>query len=537
MLAWNLLADLLTLLAVALVLGALCERLRQSAIIGYLLAGGLLGPHAFGVVGSGDMVVLLAELGVALLLFSIGLEVSWTRLRACGRAALLGGAMQVVLAAGIGATIAWTLGLEGRQAVLVGAALALSSTASVLRLLQARAELDTQHGRHALGVLLVQDVAVVPLVLIVSSMQSEGSFGEFALSLAKEFGLTALMVGGFFILFTVVIPRMLDLTTTLRNRELPVLLALVTGLGSALLAHQLGVSPAIGAFVAGLLLAGSPYSILIRADVSAVRTVFMTLFFSSIGMLADPAWAMAHTLPILGAVVLLILTKIGVLWGILRLFAVPSQHALATGVALAQAGEFALVLLGVGSDLVSHDLFMLLTSATIVTLLLTPSLVFLAGRVAGARVSVGDAAEAGTAGGNHAVVVGFGPAGQGLVESLVSAGLRVKVIDLNPKLVDAARSKGIEASVGDATHPDVLEHASVASCCLVGVTLPDDRVAVSISRQVKSLASSVPVVARGRYHMHLDRLRDTGAEVVDEEWTVGEELGRRALDLLELASP
>ena len=144
--------------------------------------------------------------------------------------------MQVVLTAGIGATIAWFLGLEGRQAVLVGTALALSSTASVLRLLQARAELDTQHGRHALGVLLVQDIAVVPLVLIVSSMQSEGSFGELALSLAKGFGLTALMIGGFFILFTVVIPRMLDLTTTLRNRELPVLLALVTGFGSALLA-------------------------------------------------------------------------------------------------------------------------------------------------------------------------------------------------------------------------------------------------------------------------------------------------------------
>lgn len=530
--AWNILSDLLMLLTVALVLGGVCERLRQSAIIGYLFAGVLLGPNALGVFGSGSEVELLAELGVALLLFSIGLEVSWARLRACGRASLVGGAVQVIVTTIVGAGIATAFGLDGRAAVVVGAALALSSTASVLRLLQSRSELDSGHGRITLGILLVQDVAVVPLVLIVSTIRSEGTLGDVALGLARGFGVTVLMLAAFFVLFAKVIPRVLDLTSTIRNRELPVLLAIVTGIGSALLAHELGISPSIGAFVAGVLLAGSPYSVFVRADVSALRTVFMTLFFSSVGMLADPAWALGNSLPMLGTLVLVIAVKAGLLFGILRTFGVTSPRALATGLALGQSGEFALVLVGAGRDMISDDVFQLLTSATILTLLLTPTLVHAASRAAAGQRRSDPQAAGGAVREGHVVVIGFGPAGQAVAETLGENGLTVEVVDLNHKLLEEARARGLPTTLGDATHPDVLEHACVATARLVAVTLPDDRVAAPIVRQVRGFASGVPVIARGRYHMHLDRLTTAGASVVDEEWTVGEELGRRALELV-----
>jgi CPA2 family monovalent cation:H+ antiporter-2 len=262
---WAILFDLLILLGAALLLGALCERLRQNAIVGYLLAGMLLGPNAFKVISGGVEVRALAELGVALLLFTIGLEFSWRRLRRMGAVVLGGGALQVIVTAAAVTGGAMLFGASPRTAVAIGSIVALSSTACVVRVLVARAELDSISGRHALGILLVQDLAVVPLVILVTVLGRGDTSWQMAAALLRTVGLALLLVAAFFVLFNYVVPRLFGTLTMQRNRELPVLLAVVVGLGSAWAAHRIGSSPAVGAFVAGLLLAETPFARQIRA--------------------------------------------------------------------------------------------------------------------------------------------------------------------------------------------------------------------------------------------------------------------------------
>ena len=298
---WSILADVLILLAGAAVAGALCERLRQSALVGYLAAGMLLGPNALDWISGGDQMELLAELGVALLLFSIGLEFSWRRLRTMGRGVLYAGVLQVGLTLAIAAVGAVVLGLAIKAAVLIGAIVALSSTAVVLRVLASRAELDSVHGRSTLGILLIQDASVVPLVLMAELLAGGGSAVGVLVQGARTIGGAILLVGLFYVLFNLAVPRLLGARAVSRNRELPILIATVTALGSTWAAHEVGVSPALGAFVAGMLLGGSSFAAQVRADSASLRTIMVTLFFSAVGMFAAPRWILEH----LGAVVAL----------------------------------------------------------------------------------------------------------------------------------------------------------------------------------------------------------------------------------------
>ena len=303
---WSVLFDVLILLLTALVLGVVCERLRQSPILGYLAAGTLLGPNALQYISSASEVSALAELGVALLLFTIGLEFSWHRLRRLGAAALGGGTAQVIVTMGLGTATALFFGMSWRTALAIGAIVALSSTTVVLRLLVSRAEIESIHGRHALGILLIQDVAVVPLVLLMTVLGGQGSLQQVGLDVFKTLLWAGVLVFVLYLLFNRVVPRVLHLASLQRNRDLPILLAIVTGLGSAWGSHELGLSPALGAFVAGMLLAESPFATQIRADVASIRTLLVTLFFSSIGMLGDPVWFIGHLPAVLALVVVIV---------------------------------------------------------------------------------------------------------------------------------------------------------------------------------------------------------------------------------------
>lgn len=272
--------------------------MRQSAILGYLAAGMLLGPYGLHWVETREEVSLLAELGVALLLFSIGLEFSWSRLRRTGAAGLGGGSLQVVVTVLLGAGLLALFGMEPRRAIAMGAVLALSSTAYVLRVLASRAEIDSLHGRTAVGVLLAQDVAVVPLVMLVSVLGGGGSGGEILMELGRLLGFALLLVLAIWVVFTHLVPRLLGAEVLRRNRELPLLLAVASGLGSALGAHTLGLSPALGALLTGMMLAETPFAPQVRADVSALRTLLLALFFGSIGMLRDLGWIAGHPLQV-----------------------------------------------------------------------------------------------------------------------------------------------------------------------------------------------------------------------------------------------
>ncbi len=531
---WTALLDVLVLLLVALALGGICERLRQSAILGYLLAGTLLGPHALNLTSNREAVTSIAELGVALLLFTIGLEFSWRRLRQIGAIAFGGGTAQVTLTCVLAGAVCLLLGFGGSSAFAIGATIALSSTACVIRLLVARSEIDSLHGRNAIGILLLQDIAVVPLVILVTALGGDGERGPAAIAreLGRAAALAGLLVAVLYLLLNYLVPRLLGTRTAARNRDIPILLAICAALGAAWASHKVGLSPTLGAFIAGLLLAESPFATQIRADVAALRTLFVTLFFSSIGMLSNPAWALENAGTVLAAIAAIVVGKTVVTAGVARLFQAPVGAAVATGVCLAQVGEFSIVLARIAhtGGVIDTPTFDLLVAATIGTLFLSPYLVGLApalGRWAqGARpLALGESVSDPEAGDrkDHVLIIGFGPAGRRIAEVLLErTAERPVVVELNPRSADVARGYGLRTYIGDATHPELLEHLHVARCAVVAVTLPDPAAARQVIAQVRSLAPQTPIVARARYHVYLWELTLAGAEVViDEEEQVG----------------
>lgn len=532
---WSALLDILILLTTAAVLGGLCARVRQSPILGYLLAGTLLGPNAFDLLSSHSAVTDIAELGVALLLFTIGLEFSWRRLKAVGRVGGLGGTLQVLGTGAVVTGICLTVGLSLRSALAVGAIVPLSSTAAVMRLLASRAEVDATHGRNALGVLLLQDIAVVPLVLFVTMLAGEGSALDVTWSLIRSLGLAVLLFAGFHVVLNRVVPVILATGLAGRNRDIPILLAIITAAGAAWVSHALGFSPVLGSFLAGILLGESRFATQIRADVVPLQTLFMTLFFSSIGMLGNPAWVMDNLLLVLVVAGAVVIGKAVVTTGAVFLTGSALGPAVATGLVLAQLGEFSLVLSGVAmeSGVLQGAQFELIVAALTITLFLTPYLAELAPRIAVLAARFGPATpaqgpEAGAeapdgAFSNHLIIVGFGPAGQRIAElTMGDPELPIIVIEMNQNTAGHAEAYGLPVQLGDATREEVLEHAGVRAARAVAVTLPDPRLARQVVEQVRGLAPDALLVVRARYHVHRWQLNVAGAHiVVDEEDEVG----------------
>jgi CPA2 family monovalent cation:H+ antiporter-2 len=533
---WSALLDILILLGAAMLLGALCERFKQSALLGYLLAGTLLGPNALNVLPSYEAVSTIAELGITLLLFTIGLEFSWRRLRSVGTIAVGGGTLQILLTGAATALLCRLLGLDVPAALAIGTIVAMSSTAAVVRVLASRQEIDAVHGRNALGILLLQDIAVVPAALFVAALGLGGGVAQVGWGVVQALALATVLAGALFLVVSYGLPRLLGAEIVVANRDISILLAIVTATGAAWLSHALGFSPVLGAFVAGMVLAESPFAVQIRADIAPLHALFVTLFFSAIGMLADPAWAAQNWALLAGVVLLIVVGKTVVTAGVVRLFRFPTGLSVATGLVLAQLGEFSLILAILARDgqVIGTSLFDLLVATMIVTLFLTPYLAALAPRLAIAvgrimtrehRVMTAADAAAGTGEvlSGHLVIVGFGPAGQRVAETLMARGdLQIVVTDLSASTLDLARAYGLQTVVGDATRESVLAQLHIRTAAAVAITLPDPRTARQVVQMVRALAPDTRIVVRSRYHVHRWQLDVAGAHtVVDEEDEVG----------------
>ncbi len=375
---WTILLEIVLLLGLATLTGTILERFGQRAIIGYLLTGIVLGPSLFGVVQNIQVLRYLAELGVALLLFTIGLEFSWRRLREFGARALAEGTSQIVLTALFAGLLTYWLGYELFESAVLGAAVSLSSTAIVLRVLADRSELESLHGRSALGILLVQDLAVVPLILLVSILgrgeTTLPNVAEFLGSIAQgAVAAAALLLVGKYLL-----PRLLQIASVYRNRDLPVLIAMTFCLGSTWLSHELGLSPILGAFVSGMLLAETPFAEQIRIDISPLQAGFVTLFFTSVGTLAAISLSVLPQALLFAA--LIVAGKIAIVAAALRLTGRSLGTGLAAGLSLAQIGEFSFVLMELGfrAGLIRESTLQMLISSSVITLAVTPYLISLA---------------------------------------------------------------------------------------------------------------------------------------------------------------
>ena len=545
---WHELINILILLSAALVLGTIAEQLRQSAIIGYLLAGMLVGPNVLGWVGTLSDAQVITEMGAALLLFSIGLEFSFKRLVRLGAVTAATGFLQIALTWAAGTGLSLWFGLDMREAVVIGAAVSLSSTASVFRLLSDKTMMDSIHGRASTGVLLLQDAAVVPMVLLITAMSGSAKAG----GVFKELWRAGLMSAAAFIVLYVVInyvvPRALNMRTWTKNRELPILLALALAVGSAIGAHSAGISPAFGAFLAGMLLAESPFATQIRADVGSVRAVLVTLFFAAVGMYADPGWIGKNIGLVISASSVVIVLKAGILTVVMLALRFRAGVAVAAGLCLSQIGEFSFVLanIAIAAGTIDENIFRIVVSATIVTLLATPYLVGASPRVNILIHRIKDGKKHGETSSPRAygecaasrrpiIIVGSGPAGKKLIDCIVGKHADdIIVLDINPKNANAAREYGVEFQIGDACNIEVLEHAGIRCARIVVVTLPDPEAARRIIQLCKDIAPGVSVVSRVRYDIYEQDILNAGADsVVNEEKNVGISLSEEVIRIIE----
>lgn len=542
---WDSLTRVVVLLGFAGVFGVLLSRLGQNAIVGYLLAGVVLGPTGLGLFGAGQQLRQLSELGVALLLFSIGLEFSFSRLRQIGRVATFGGMAQISLTLLAVTGILRLAGMGLPEALVLGAAIAMSSTAVVIRVLVDNAELDSRHGRNAVGILLAQDIAVLPLMLAMDAM-AENLGGSQALA---RFGLKALgiaVAGGLlWLAMRYAAPAFFARALLSRNRELPVIVAACASLGAAAGAHAVGLSPAIGAFAAGVVLAESPFATQIRADLTPLTAVFVATFFAAIGTLVHlPVGIEIVYIALAAAGVLLLKTLIagGVVWFFQRSVRV----SLATGLALSQVGEFTFVLADNGNrrGLIGAADLEFLVAVSLLTLIATPYVMGIAPRLtallmrripATHRRSL-EPAQAEKRW-DRVIVIGYGPAGQQVVAALQREGTRFLVLEFNPNTVSACRPT-LPMELGDATQPEILQHIGVGQSRAVVITVPDPAASRVITEQVAHIAPTVPVIVRARYHQYAAMLEQAGAtSTVDEEQIVGSEMAARLLAHLTAAVP
>lgn len=536
---WYFLMELAMLLAGAFLLGALAQRLRQSPIIGYLLAGAIIGPLLFNTKAVNES----AELGVSLLLFSIGLEFSLKKLKQMGRMAFGAGTAQVLLT--MGGTAALCMVFTSLiQSLVLGAIVALSSTAVVMRMLVDRAEIDSVRGRSCLSILLLQDIAIVPLVLMVSLLAPTGAQTNAVLHILKIVAAAAGLAAACYLLLFVMVPRLLSSRGLFANRELTVLLAIATGLGASWAAHALGISPALGAFLAGMLLGESPFATQIRADIGAVRTIMVTLFFASVGMLAKPLWFVTHVHWVALAGVFVFGFKALVVFIVARLFGLQKRFALATGISLAQVGEFSFVLATAAKSgaIVGDDLFDLIVSVIILLMFAAPYMVsaafpltdrllaLIAGKSPVPVSSVeNDSATATPA----ALVVGFGPAGRQVVAHLIENDMEPMVIDVNPQSRQSGQAMGVHVHLGDAGNEEILIHADLHRVCMAVVTIPDPATVIQIVKLLRQLRPDMTIAARCRYNRHLEEMRAAGADVVvDEETLVGHRLAHEIIEFM-----
>jgi len=519
------LRDLVILFAVAVAVVVLLHRLRLPAIAGFLVAGAVAGPAALGLIPDRENVEQLAELGVIALLFGIGLELPLSKLRKLWKPVLIGGALQVALTMAAAIGISRLAGLEFRPAVLIGAVISVSSTAIVLRALQDRAQVESPHGRTTLSILVFQDLCVVPLMMLVPFLAGEGGGG-------KELGLAFARAGGVLVLVLlggrIVVQRILQAVARTRQQSLFVLTVLTICLGTAWLASQAGVSLALGAFLAGMVVADSEYRHQALSDLIPFREAFTSLFFLSVGMLLDPRALFADILPIGAMVGGVILGKFVVMMALCALLRMPLRVAIFVSVGLAQIGEFSFLLLdeAAGYDLLSPAVEARLLATAVISMLLTPFVIALApslaelfarSRTMRRLFSRPEPTESrGTAQdlGGHVVIAGYGLTGQELALALQRCGAPFVIVDLNPDNVARARAAGQKALFGDITSPVMLEKLGVARARELVIAVNDPNAAERALRAVRETAPDLRVLVRVPFIADVAGMRKAGADEV-----------------------
>jgi CPA2 family monovalent cation:H+ antiporter-2 len=518
-------------LAAALVVGYVTHRLGLSPIVGYLLAGTLVGPHTPGFVANADLAQQLAEIGVILLMFGVGLQFHVEELLAVRRVAVPGAIVQSVAATLLGAAVAHGFGWSWRAGLVFGAALSVASTVVLVRILADANDLHTPIGHIAVGWLVVEDlVTVAVLVLLPPLVGGEASGPQLGRALAIAAAKILALVAFTAVVGRRAIPRLLDRVAATRSRELFTLTVLVLALGIAVGAALLfGVSMALGAFLAGITVGRSEYSLRAAAEALPMRDAFAVLFFVSVGMLLDPAFVLREPWLVAASLAIVVVGKPLVAIVVVRLLGYPTGAALAVGASLAQIGEFSFMLIALGRDLgVLTDAAMnTVVVVAIASIVMNPVLYRAAARVerwAGRRPRARRLASVAAAAGgdahsahdraHRAVVVGYGPSGRTLTRLLTDNGIAPTVVELNMDTVRQLRDEGASVVYGDATQEATLEAADVANAGSLILSAGDMRGSEETIRIARQINPSIRVLARTPHLRDGAPLRKAGADEV-----------------------
>ena len=503
------LKDLVVVFASGLVVVALLGRLRVPSIAGYIIAGVLVGPGALGIVNDVHEVEILAEVGVVLLMFGIGLELSVDRVRRLLRAVLLGGALQVgVTVLGVIA-IGRLFDVPFEQSVFLGFVVAVSSTAIVLRGLSSRGEIDAPHGRLAVGILIFQDFSVVPMMLALPFLAGTGGARGAAL---QTLGVAVAILGGTLLVARFLAPIVLRAASRTRQRDVFVLSVAVICLGVAWLASRAGVSVALGAFLAGLVVSGSEFRHQALSDLIPLREVLASVFFVSVGMLLDTTEVMGRTGSILLLLLAILAGKFTVVFLASSLMRLPLRVSVLTAVALCQVGEFSFILLRGGRDvgLVSGELLETMLVAVILSMLVTPFLLRLGPRLAAGvgritpltrllQVKSLEDDHPDEQLTDHVIIAGYGLAGRELALALEHCRVPYLVVDLNVDNVRHATDDGVTAYFGDVTSRKVLDHLGIKRAKELVVAVNDPDAALRAVQQARGLSREVRILVRTSY--------------------------------------
>mgnify|MGYP003995994151 FL=1 len=532
----HLIEDLAVLLLVSLPINLLFHKIKLPSVMGYLIAGVLIGPYGLQLIDNVDVVKHLAEIGVILLLFVIGLEFSLTRFIK-NLASVLGvGGFQLILTAG---TIGWIFHLYGfaqNQSIAFGLIIALSSTAIVLKMITDRAEIDTLHGKLCIGTLLFQDLCVVPIMLLMPLLAQTGAISSADLVIAMLESLAAVV--SIFFLSKLIVPRMLTWIARIGNKEHLTLSVIFIILITGWVSHKMGLTLAMGALIAGMIISDSEYNHQIIIDILPLRDYFSSIFFISVGMLLQVEIFYDSVLACLQLTVAAVLIKMFMAFCSCLLVRAPLRISLIVGMRLAQIGEFSLILATIGLDkeLFSNDQYQLLLVVSIISMLIAPLLIQFSSKFSIWIFSRGKAEEGVEKKveeetlSEHVIIAGYGLGGRTLAKVLQEAEIPFIILELNGEKIKRALTEGMTIYYGDCTQEETLLRAGVKQARMIVYAISDQVSSERAIRLTRKLNSDVKIMVRTRLASQVEELKTAGADVViPEEFETSIEIFCRVL--------
>ncbi len=534
----QLILDLSLVWLAAAIFGFAAVALKQPAMAGYMLAGLVIGPHGVKLISNSEHISVLAELGVALLLFALGLEVSFKQLLFRTNRVVAAGIFQIIVTTlGFGlAVVHFGLAPDLKSGVVFGFIVALSSTVVATKMLSERGETDSIHGRILIPLLIVQDLSLIPAMSLIPALKDAGADTGIALLIAL--GKALILVAVVIIMSTKILPPLLAKVASTNSRELFLLFMICLCLGVAIASHELGLSIALGAFLAGIMISESPYAHQALSDLIPLRDLFATVFFVSVGMLLDPAYIYLHWNEVIIFVGVLILGKtlIATLASLLATNSVTS--ATLAGLCLAQVGEFSFVLATVGNKagLITGSLYNLFFAAAVISMIASPSIISwlspIIRRIRPPETLTPEQSQQTThlPLTNHTVVCGFGRVGKNVALAIREAGVAVAVVELDGAAIEDLKQRHIPFVYGDAGSKLVLSECNITAATTLVVTLPDPLAAVNIIKMAREVNPNLRILVRA--HRPADRaaFKQAGAaQIVQPEFEASLELTKQAL--------